>query len=113
MVTGGPRVQLALLRGDLDRVPALLDDVWVRRTTWFYVSSLATRLDALAAIRDRDRLEPEAARVAAGSVYLEPFALRALGLVREDGDLVERAAERFAALGLDWHAARTRELLAA
>ncbi len=43
--------------------------------------------------------------------YLEPFALRALGIVREDGSLVERAADRFAALGLDWHAARTRELL--
>ena len=40
--------------------------------------------------------------------YLEPFALRALGIVREDASLLERAAERFEALGLDWHAARTR-----
>ena len=43
--------------------------------------------------------------------YLEPFALRALGIVRDEGSLVERAADRFTALGLDWHAARTRELL--
>jgi len=111
MVTGGPRLQLALQRGDLDRVRALLEEAWVRRTTWFHVSSLATRLDALAAIRDRDRLESEATRIATGSRYLEPFALRALGLVRGDEQLVERAAERFAALGLDWHSARTRDLL--
>ena len=32
----------------------------------------------------------------------------ALGLVREDTSLIERAAGRFEALGLDWHAARTR-----
>jgi class 3 adenylate cyclase/tetratricopeptide (TPR) repeat protein len=111
MVTGGPRLQLALHRGDLDRLPELLDDVWVRRTTWFYVSALATRLDILVALRDRDRVESEAERVASGSVYLEPFAMRALGAVRGDDQLVERAAERFAALGLDWHAARTRALL--
>jgi hypothetical protein len=41
---------------------------------------------------------------------LEPFALRALGLVREDETLVDRAAERFEAFGLAWHAARTRAL---
>jgi hypothetical protein len=43
--------------------------------------------------------------------YLEPFALRALGLVREDANLIERAAGRFDAFGLDWHAAHTRALL--
>jgi hypothetical protein len=111
MVTGGPRLQLALQRGDLDRVRALLEEAWVRRSTWFHLSSLATRLDALAAIRERDRLESEATRIASGSTYLEPFALRALGLVRGDEQLVERAAERFAVLGLDWHSARTRDLL--
>jgi hypothetical protein len=44
-------------------------------------------------------------------MYLEPFALRALGLVREDDALVGQAAERFEAFGLEWHAARTRELV--
>jgi hypothetical protein len=32
--------------------------------------------------------------------------------VREDADLLAQAIERFEALRLDWHAARTRELLA-
>jgi hypothetical protein len=36
--------------------------------------------------------------------------LRALGLVREDETLLERAAERFEAFGLAWHAAETRAL---
>jgi hypothetical protein len=31
--------------------------------------------------------------------------------VRTDARLIERAAERFSALGLDWHAVRTRALL--
>ena len=42
---------------------------------------------------------------------MEPFALRALGLVRDDASLIERAADRFDAFGLDWDAARTRALL--
>ena len=42
--------------------------------------------------------------------YLEPFALRALGIIREDEALLARALEGFRALELDWHAAQT-ELL--
>ena len=41
--------------------------------------------------------------------YPAPFALRALGLVREDEGLVERGAQGFDDLGLAWHAQRTRE----
>lgn len=107
-VIAAPRQQLALQRGDLDEVAALLGEPAVRRTTWFYLSSVATHLDALAALGERKRLEAEAAQLAAGSVYLEPFALRAVGRVRQDGDLLARAAERFDALGLAWHAERTR-----
>jgi hypothetical protein len=83
----------------------------VRRSNWFYLSSMATHLDALAALGHRDRLEDEASRVLKPDTYLEPFALRALGVVRTDVRLIERAADRFGALGLDWHAARTRALL--
>jgi hypothetical protein len=43
--------------------------------------------------------------------YIEPFALRALGRVRNDADLVERAAARFADVGLEWHARATHALL--
>jgi hypothetical protein len=36
--------------------------------------------------------------------YLEPFALRALGVVRQDHDLITRATGSFHALGLEWYA---------
>jgi class 3 adenylate cyclase/tetratricopeptide (TPR) repeat protein len=106
-----PRVQLALERDDLATVESLLGEPGVRRTNWFFLSSMATHLDGLAALRDRARVELEAARLMQSGTYLEPFALRALGIVREDPSLIERAADRFAHLGLDWHAARTRALL--
>ena len=102
-----PRMRLALQRNDLEAVGSLLGQPAVRRTNWFYLSSMAAHLDGLAALGERERVETEARRVRPGG-YLEPFALRALGLVREDGELVARAAERFATLGLPWHAAQTR-----
>jgi hypothetical protein len=43
--------------------------------------------------------------------YVEPFALRALGIVREDDTLIEQAQAAFAALRLDWHAAQTDRLV--
>ena len=45
------------------------------------------------------------------NTYLEPFALRALGVVREAERLVEIARVRFAGLGLAWHASQTAVLL--
>jgi len=45
--------------------------------------------------------------------YLEPFALRALGAVREDDLLIEQAVDRFDAIGLNWHAEQSRKLRAA
>jgi hypothetical protein len=71
---------------------------------------MATHLDGLAALGERERVETEAGRLLQPNTYLEPFALRALGVVREDPGLIERASGRFEALGLDWHAARTRAL---
>jgi class 3 adenylate cyclase len=109
-VIGAPRQQLALHRGDTDEVASLLGEPAVRRSAWFYLSSVATHLDALAALGERDRVESEALRFAGGSVYLEPFALRALGIVRESDELLQQAAERFTALGLAWQAARCRAL---
>jgi class 3 adenylate cyclase len=110
-VLDAPRLQLALHRNELQTVESLLGEPAVRRSNWFYLSSMATHLDALAALGHRDRLEDEAGRVLKPDTYLEPFALRALGVVRTDARLIERAADRFGALGLDWHAARTRALL--
>ena len=110
-VVDTPRLQLALHRGDLATVESLLGEPGVRRTNWFYLSSMAAHLDGLATLGRRETVEREAARHVAPETYLEPFALRALGIVRDDKSLIERAADRFSALGLDWHAARTRERL--
>jgi class 3 adenylate cyclase len=79
--------------------------------TWFALPIAAVRLDALAAARDRDRLEREAPRFMRPGMYMEPFALRALGIVREDDDLIRLALDRFEVMRLDWHAAQTRVLL--
>jgi len=62
-------------------------------------------------VGERARVEAEAGPLLQADTYLEPFALRALGIVREDANLIERAAGRFDAFGLDWHAAHTRALL--
>jgi hypothetical protein len=105
-----PRLHLALRRGDLAEVESLLGEPAVRSSNWFYLSSMAAHLDGLAALGKREGVETEAASARQPGTYLEPFALRALGLVREDETLVERAAEHFEALGLGWHAAKTRAL---
>jgi hypothetical protein len=107
-VIAAPRQQLGLHRGDMVRVAALLGQPAVRRSTWFYLSSVATHLDALAALGEGERVESEALFLTAGNVYLEPFALRALGVVRADEALLEQAAAGFSRLGLEWQAARTR-----
>jgi len=109
-VSSTPRVQLALLRGDLATVESLLGEPGVRRSNWPYLSSMATHLDGLAALGERARVEANASRIQPGT-YLEPFALRAQGLVRGDCKLVERAAVRFEEFGLGWHATRTRALV--
>jgi hypothetical protein len=67
-------------------------------------------MDALAALRRRDQLEAEAAALLSPGTYLEPFVLRALGIVRPDPELIEKAQQRFRGMGLDWHAAETEAL---
>ena len=74
------------------------------------MAQLSTRLDGLAAIRD-ERVEEEAARFLQQGSYVEPFALRALGIVRKDERLIQQADERFAVLGLEWHRSQTELLL--
>jgi hypothetical protein len=105
-----PRLRLALHRNDLASVASLLGKPAVRMSNWFYLSAMAAHLDALAALCERERVEAEALAALRPGTYLEPFALRALGVVREDGALVERAAQRFEAFGLRWHAVETRSL---
>jgi class 3 adenylate cyclase len=102
----GPRLRLALLRDDLSEVRRLGEPVPYRSRV-FGASTAAARLDAFAVLQDADRVEELAPPLLQPGTFAEPFALRALGLVRGDDELLARAQERFAALGLDWHAAQT------
>jgi tetratricopeptide (TPR) repeat protein len=113
LVLSAPRVRLALLRGELDDLGVLPPPIReYGPQTWFALAAISARLDALAELGDRERLEDEAPELAKPGTYLEPFALRALGRVQRDAELIGRAAELFDAMGLDWHAAQTRAYLA-
>jgi hypothetical protein len=105
----GPRIRLAITRGELEKVERLV--AGRSSSQAFYLGSQTALLDGLAAIGDRERVEEATPRLLEPGTYLEPFALRALGLVREDEQLIDQAAERFAALGLAWHAEQTRKLI--
>jgi class 3 adenylate cyclase len=101
--------RLALIRGDHERVASLLDG----SGTWHYgshvhVNGVTARLDALIAVGRNDDAESEALTLLQPGTYLEPFALRTLGLVRGDHTLLEQAADRFGEMGLRRHAATTR-----
>jgi hypothetical protein len=106
----GPRIRLALARGALETIGDI-GPISSGHNLSFGLAGLSARLDGLAALRDRDRIEAEAPALAAADTYLEPFALRALGVVREDEELLRRAHERFEAMGLTWHAAQTASLV--
>jgi hypothetical protein len=110
-----PRLRVALARGELARVEELIQAVEEPEgETWFGLLSKTTLLDALATIGDRGGVEERAvALLRPGSPYLEAHALRALGIVRDDGSMLEQALSRFEAMQLEWHAAETRKLLSA
>ena len=57
--------------------------------------------------------EREALPLLLPGTYLEPFALRALGIVRQDEALIQQASDRFRAMGLTWHAEQSGRMLAA
>jgi hypothetical protein len=111
-VLDAPRIRLALARGDVEIVGALVRQ-HPRSTmqTWFGLAGDSTLLDALAALRDRRAVEERTAPLLSPRTYLEPFALRALGIVREDEELIRRAVERFERMQLGWHADQTTALL--
>ncbi len=107
-----PPAHLALLRGDLERLDALLES---SGATWQWsmdgsLYALATKLEALIALGRTSEAEEAATPLLQPGTYLEPFALRTLGLARSDRTLIEQAVERFEAMGLAWHAAKTRAL---
>jgi len=106
------RARLALVRGDLDALVGMIEgsDKW-HWSTWRHLYGATTRLDALIALGQLEQAEEAAAQLVQPGTYLEPFALRTLGFVRGDPDLIAQAAERFEALGLNWHAAQTHDQL--
>lgn len=100
-------LRLALVRSDLPSVSRLLETP-PSKTYTMGAGAAAARLDGLAALGDRSRVEAEAGPLLRPGIYLEPFALRALGTVRGDEALLAAAAAAFDALGLGWHADQTR-----
>jgi hypothetical protein len=106
-----PRLRLALLRGNAARVRALVS-VPLQRTFVWGPAIYGTLLDALLALGDRDVIERDAPALDSPGTAIQPFALRALGGVRGDEDLLAEADRCFRALGLDWHRAQTERLLA-
>jgi class 3 adenylate cyclase len=108
---GGPRLRMALERGDRRAAEALVE-LPVDRVFVWGPGVLSVRLDALVALGRHDLVEREAPALIQAGTSVEPFALRALGAVRGDDALLASADERFASLGLDWHRAQTLRLLA-
>jgi hypothetical protein len=109
-VLSAPRAWLALARGEIDLALAMVPPPETDRIQ-FALPNITARLDALTAAREREAIEREASLFLRPRTYPEPFALRALGVAREDESLIEQAASRFDAMGLPWHAGQTRGLL--
>jgi DNA-binding SARP family transcriptional activator len=108
-----PRLRLALLRGDRDHASELLHRIeanqgWYLRGHGTSLTTLIARLDAHVTLGHRDQVERDATRLALPGTFVEPFALRALGIVRDDRALLDRATARFSELALEWHAQQTR-----
>jgi hypothetical protein len=108
---GPVRAAIAAERGDQAEVERLLPTFPREKYGSGDAVSLALRLTALTTVGASDLVEAEAPPLIKPHTYLEPFALRALGHVRGDTELVLRAVDLFQEMGLDWHAARTRALL--
>jgi hypothetical protein len=101
-----PRIRLALARHDVGKLAELTSPEF----DWEW-EPVPTYLDALAALGDRERIEAEAPKWLQQGTLAEPFALRTLGIARDDQALLRQALERFKAMGISWHAQQTRHLL--
>jgi hypothetical protein len=100
-----PRLRLAIARRDTTTIERLLNVP--TSMTYTVLATTSARLDGLTALDRRAEVEALAPTLLQPGTYLEPFALRALGVVRHDADLVARGQAAFTALGLTWHAAET------
>ncbi len=102
-------IEIAIARGDLAEIERKLGE-W-HPGGFDDIDGLIARLNALVALERRAEIEEEAPAMVKPKTYLEPFALRALGYARNDIGLVQQAIEKYDAMGLEWHAAQTRELM--
>ena len=109
----GSKLRLALARDDASAVERLVDSVEFTPRAGMRVAGVdrvrlddgaAAFLDALVALGAHDRIEAEAGRWVNSQTYVQPFALRALAVTREDDRLLDEATARFRAIGLDWRA---------
>ena len=69
----------------------------------------AALLDALIVLGEHEWIEEQAPGLVRPGTYVEPFALRALGVARGDEALLDEAIRRFQRIGLDWDAGETRK----
>jgi tetratricopeptide (TPR) repeat protein len=104
------KIRLALARNDFGELRRLVDSVEFPVPRPFGFDTVAVLFDALVALGDRERIESEAPQWTREKTYIAPFALRALGVARQDEPLLSEAATRFEATGLAWHAAETQKL---
>jgi hypothetical protein len=105
----GPRIRIAMQRGDRPALESLVELPVERALVWG-PGVFAARLDAFIALGRNDLIEAEAPDLLQPGTTVEPFALRALGISRRDDELLARADERFAALGLEWHRGQLERL---
>ena len=101
---------LAIARNDRAEIQRLIDSIkpaWLALGRWHLWAVL---FDGLMEIDDRERIEAEAPQWLARELYVTPFAIRALAVARGDHALLEDAAERFEAMGLERHAQATRAI---
>ncbi|HEX9635261.1 MAG TPA: AAA family ATPase, partial [Candidatus Limnocylindria bacterium] len=99
---------LAIARQDRAEIRRLIDAIqpaWLTSGNWQLWAQL---FDGLVALDDRERIEADAPPWLNEDLYVTPFAARALAVARRDAALLEDAAKRFEAMGLDRHAEQTR-----
>jgi hypothetical protein len=72
----------------------------------------AARLDALAALKERPLVEREAPPLLQPGTLPRAVCAASPRAVRGDEPLIAQAADRFAAMGLNWHAEQTPKHLA-
>jgi class 3 adenylate cyclase len=98
---GSLQARLAMLRGDMDQLAALLENAesW-RWPVFVHCEGVRTHLDGLLRLERYEEAAHEAERHGQPGSYLEPYALRTLAVVRGDDELEQRATARLTELGL-------------